>query len=125
MSTSEQLPLFPEEETTMPHEEPPVTVEWVTDAEGRVSCHLVADCGCEGDIVQTGKIFTSRDEWIEAIDEAVVTTARGILELLSDHEDDEVVGVLRGLDWVGANHKLLRTGWEAAMPFTIRPNHGA
>lgn len=102
----------------MPHEEPPVTVEWVTDAEGRVSCQLVADCGCEGSVVQTGKIFTSRDEWIEAIDEAVITTARGILELLSDHEDDEVVGVLRGMGWVVANHTLLRTGWETAMPFT-------
>lgn len=130
--SAEQLPLFPEEGTTMPHDEPPVTVAWVTDATGHVSCRITADCGCEGEVVQTGKIFTSRDEWIDAIDEAVMLTARGILAVMCDHEDDaeDVSGILRGVMWTITNHALLRTGWETAMPFLIRPNplnpdHGA
>jgi len=126
--SAEQLPLFPEEGTTMPHDEPPVTIAWVTDADGHVSCRLTADCGCEGEVVQTAKRFTTHDEWKDAIDDAVMCTARGILALMSDHDDGEatVNNILRGVVWLVTNHPLLRTGWETALPFTTTPtSHGA
>ena len=126
MSDAEQLSLFAEgmlpPPTTMPpHDESPVEVQWVTDADGHVRCQIAAECGCEGEVAQTAKRFTTHDEWTDAVDEAVILTAQAIVELLSDHDDEEdVFGTLHGIMWVIKHHTLLRTGWETAMPFTAR-----
>jgi hypothetical protein len=118
--SDEQLSLFPEAETpptTMPaHDEPPMQIHWTTDAAGRVCCQLVAECGCEGEIAPITTTFTSHDEWVGAINEAMMVTLQGVIDLLCDHDD--IAGEVRGLQWVGANYTLIRTGWETAMPFT-------
>jgi hypothetical protein len=114
----DQLPLFPEAPTTMPHDEPPITLEWMTDASGHVHCMLTADCGCAGTIVQTAKRITAHAEWRAAIDDAMLHTLRGAVELLSDHEDNPAHGVTRALTWMSQQHALIRVGWETALPFT-------